>query len=69
MAGSNTFAVPASAFRVNFTINLLVFLAGPLERTGQLDLVDFVVMVNEFACLRCHPREVSRRRQLVRVLL
>ena len=42
------FAVPASAFGIDGGKHLLVGFGGPFEGVGKFDLVDFVVVVNEF---------------------
>jgi len=42
------FAVPAGTFRVDGRVQSLVGLGGPFESGGELDFINFVVMVDEF---------------------
>ncbi len=47
---ANGFAVPACAFGVEFVKHFLIRFARPFEGGGEGGLVDFVVVVDEFAC-------------------
>ena len=48
MGFADGFAVPAGAFRVDGRVQSLVGLGGPFESGGELDFINFVVMVDEF---------------------
>lgn len=48
MRFADGFAVPAGAFRVDGRVQSLVGLGGPFESGGELDFINFVVMVDEF---------------------
>ena len=45
----DSFAVPACAFGIKLLVHFLVGLGGPFEGVGKGSLVDFVVVVDEFA--------------------
>lgn len=65
MGFANSFAIPASAFRVEFVIRFLVDLACPFEGGGQDGFFDFVVVVNKSCGFGHCVGIVVGRRELV----
>lgn len=49
---ASRFAVPACAFGIDGREHFLVGFAGPSKRIRKFDLVDFVVVIDEFSSLR-----------------